>query len=80
LHAVARDPHVDQLQAAQPRHPHPGIQQQPEDDLVATAEEDAAVEHPGPAAGDCAGLEHGGDLVVGQDRDGPLRRRGLSGE
>ncbi len=42
------------------------------------AEDDGAVEHGGSAAGDRAGLEQRGDLVVGEDRHRLLRWRGMS--
>jgi hypothetical protein len=67
---------VGERKAAQLRHPHFGVEQQPQHDLVAAAEEDSAVEDAGPAAGDRASLEQGGDLVLGEDRDGLLRWRG----
>ena len=67
---------VGQPQAAQLRDADAGVEQQPQDDLVAAAEEDGAVEDAGPAAGNRAGLEQGGDLVVGEDRDRLLRWRG----
>jgi hypothetical protein len=57
---------VGQLEPAQLRHPHAGVEQQPQDDLVAAAEEDGPVERSGPAAGDYTGREQGGDLVVGE--------------
>jgi hypothetical protein len=65
-----------QLQAAQLGHPHAGVEQQPQDDLVTAAGEHRAVEDAGPAAADRAGREQGGDLLVGEDRHRLLRWRG----
>jgi hypothetical protein len=69
---------VGQRKAAQLRHPHFGVEQQPQHHLVAAAEEDGAVKDPGAAAADRAGLEQRGDLVVGEDRDGLAGGAGIS--
>jgi hypothetical protein len=69
---------VGERKAAQLRHPHFGVEQRPQHDLVAAAEEGGAVKDPGAAAADRAGLEQRGDLVVGEDRDGLAGGAGIS--
>jgi hypothetical protein len=74
---VTADLTSGRLSVAQLRHPGAGVEQQPHH-LVAAAEEDGAVEDPGPAAADRAGLEQRGDLVVGEDRHRLVGRAGGS--